>query len=933
MASAAYTDDQKLIDNFKKYPNLFKLKLEEEWEAEHISRHMKKVYDKLQREKDNEPSDVHDESRRDNLLTFLAIKLERFSKARGLIREIRNRDPDNLINMTNEGFSLVKQERLTDATAVLNKIEEFLDALRHGDKEVKIRQIIGQAELPYSYSRLGPRYHKYAIQSFKSILDEAEKHDVPEEYIMMWRYGLSLVYVRSLNPFNYCEDEQFDATSYYRNIIDLLYYGNIHSGGSQNFTGKSWVKLGEAATKYQVIPQNKKSEIPVNLPDRLSVIDCYMHGLRTSPEDHCVLTSTGRYLRQVEKNFDEAEKYLKKSVDKLPTVAAYHHLGLTYRDKWKESIRRERFHKERSWRGQGARYNTRGQRRPYRGPQHSICQQDRPHEAQVQFHPSSWHQSRRGRGRVRKQFREKGGDRRDRINPEYKGNYGIKADSRTYQVDRHIYYHSQPVNNNNQSHNDNELILNQTIHRMGNLSIDNGSEIYQRGACGGSDNSTFGHDSAGGEYYKQGTDNVDRRIHERDIPTKKYQPRQDNYGRRKRFPPKPHRKHYLERNAENPIDPGNQLLLEAKKYFLEANKLARGTASVILQDLARIKLSLDEDFEEAVDYFRLAVGPAIISSPLDKSKIYEQWGMCLLQHGKEEDGKNLLRKAIECAAKVKEHAKIAFPTLEEILLGEKQRRQSDTDMCKELIHLYHLIESYSEVLDLSYEAYNRDQNNEKMLVENLNKHGGCSSRILQIFLQQNGHAITPETIHRIRLSTIEEQTVIAVDLPRDIFQETFAETFNLPDGDYEHDILLLNCEEDNNLAHALLTVIEEYWGLDCCFPKRDFDEDANFESECGKSTKICCCVIALLSHQFLKKYQFILNSSIDLIKGRQKGKVILCISEEQLVLEEELKCNPQVNCSHLKEFQLNISDDYKTLGMLCKIRDNMFLALCDSSNN
>ncbi|XP_077991964.1 uncharacterized protein LOC144446125 [Glandiceps talaboti] len=920
---ASVRTNEQLLECFQNYPNLFSLKLEQILEPKQLSRELKSAYEKLKREKKSEPKDTIDEVQRDNLIAFIAMKFEKYSEARQIIESVREKDPENLIALTNQGISLVKQEKIREAKEVLQEIEKLQDEKQYGKGIINARVTIAKAELAYSYSRFGPGYHQIAIENFKEILLEAKDNTVHSNYIVMWSYRLSVVYTRCLKDQNYCEDDNFNADKYYAEVIKLL-HPTVTSCELPDFKGKGWVKLAEASNAYSVIPQSLKKR-NIKLPDNFSTDDCFEKAVYFAPDDHHVLERVGWYTQQSKRDYDLAISYLKRAVTKLPTACAYHHLGLAYRDKWRQENEEQRNHQGMT----GTYRREKRQRYQIRGHVKGRNSSQTFRRQTGQWHPrhESYTVSTQTDHEVHEQLTECSSI------PDPNTNDTNPCDQETNIFIRKHDRNEVDCDDNSirpYKYSGHEIDGHDDKRRIQDSQCDQSSRHCDSGLDRLDQFSEKDDTSSNSDKFRRNSNSTAK---QQSTPAG-YQTHTTYQGRKKQFSPKPQRKHSHMMKAQNVIDRGNPLLQKAKCYLEKADELAQNGGSCILVDLARVNISLGEDFEGAMDSFCLALGPNVRNTPLDASRVYEQWGLCLIENGQVENGKNLLRKAIESAAKVKYHAIMAFPALEDILKTENETQRSDARPAKELAQLYRLIESYSESLELSEIAYHRDSSDkeiEDLLIDNLNKHGGCNSRLLGTLLKKNGYFITSEMMHCINRKAVNEQSKIALNIPRDIFQDTFAETFNLPSEEFDYDIFVMYGRHDIEFARqVLLSIIEDYLGLDCCFPDRDFEEEADFITECGNAVMKSCCMVIVVSRRFIRDYKDALPLIAEKISQRQHGQLVLCITEDDTNLPDEMKVFPIVECFHLNHVEMSVADDEK-LAKLAPIRDNLFQAFTDVS--
>lgn len=143
-----------------------------------------------------------------------------------------------------------------------------------------------------------------------------------------------------------------------------------------------------------------------------------------------------------------------------------------------------------------------------------------------------------------------------------------------------------------------------------------------------------------------------------------------------------------------------ELLDQAIKYIREGIELSKDTGPHLLVTLAEIYVSLGKT-EESDDCFRRSMKTGKYVSQLFCARTFENWGLNMQERGDQQRSEQLLRLAIESAAKVKSTRKVALDSLIEQL---KESQGQTPQMLRSRSKLYELVGLHGQALSALWEA-------------------------------------------------------------------------------------------------------------------------------------------------------------------------------------------------------------------------------------
>ncbi|XP_078594070.1 uncharacterized protein LOC144871929 [Branchiostoma floridae x Branchiostoma japonicum] len=302
--------------------------------------------------------------------------------------------------------------------------------------------------------------------------------------------------------------------------------------------------------------------------------------------------------------------------------------------------------------------------------------------------------------------------------------------------------------------------------------------------------------------------------------------------------------------------PQDPFLQKAKHCHVKAYELCEGLAVEISVDLAEILMQMGQHVE-ALQYFRKAIVKDSASRFLEAANCYQKWGECFLQLGQEENGKNMLRKAVENAAKVNVEKEGAFATLVSLMRRDTSGLQADH--ANKLAQLYELVKRYREALDFRKTALQLKSNDPttlRGLVDNLRAQGDYTQARMYLSMLRGltEVEIPMDEVIEVNLGAAEVQTRQDPNLGRDIFLETFDFVFPAETHpNIMYNVFVYSDEEDRERAEALTILCEEQYDLSCRCVHRDIPCTGSVIEMVADLIDKSTCVIFVISKSSLQK--------------------------------------------------------------------------------
>ncbi|KAK3086078.1 hypothetical protein FSP39_013161 [Pinctada imbricata] len=306
------TDDEE-DDEFKvkisEFPSSFilndaiKLEKKESFECNKLEEELKDGY-----------STNEEAIRTKNLVSYLAWRLGNKDRAFTLCEENLAVDPSNIIALSNKGQFLRYSTRYHEADGVLKTLQLLQ---RREDFDCSLTS--AEAEMAYSYSRFGPRYHEKSIQLFEKVIKKE-----PDKNI--WKFGLALTYRRETHVLNSCPKDKETYEKHYSKALGLFCEIVSCEYSEKSLTAKAWCELGQILFR-----KSKQETIFSCLPKSIGSMsseECFLRALFICPDDIFVLQRCGKQFRYFKK-IDKSIEYLKRAQSIRETPFNLHHLALS----------------------------------------------------------------------------------------------------------------------------------------------------------------------------------------------------------------------------------------------------------------------------------------------------------------------------------------------------------------------------------------------------------------------------------------------------------------------------------------------------------------------------------------------------------------------------------------------------------------------------
>ncbi|XP_078576702.1 uncharacterized protein LOC144862228 [Branchiostoma floridae x Branchiostoma japonicum] len=301
-----------------------------------------------------------------------------------------------------------------------------------------------------------------------------------------------------------------------------------------------------------------------------------------------------------------------------------------------------------------------------------------------------------------------------------------------------------------------------------------------------------------------------------------------------------------------------------------------------LVGLAEIHMQVGKH-EEALQYFRKAAKEDNLSRSLDAASCYQKWGECFLQMGQEENGKNMLRKAVESAAKVRVEKRGAFATLVTLMQNEMGfQKDVRAERANELAQLYELVKRYSEALNFRKAALELKVNDPATLaglVDNLRAQGDYTQArmYLSVLRGLTDVEVPKEVVIDVNLKAAQLQSQQDPHLARDIFLETF--DFVFPTEHHPnvmYNVFVYSDNEDRERAETLTILCEEQYDLSCRCVHRDIPCTGSVVEMVADLINKSTCVIFVVSKRSLQNGMtaYVIGMAVQVVNKRGLGNLV-----------------------------------------------------------
>lgn len=247
---------------------------------------------------------------------------------------------DNLVTLANKACILHDSLQLTAADEVV----KTLQGLKEDETRFMELVVMANAEMAFTYTRLGPRKGQLAIALFNDAISKAKDPEV----LWLWMFGLALTRRRALraDPQLQSLTQRSDINSEEKDLLKLLL--NIAQNATRNnLKAKAYAELGTLLNMVR----RRRSGKEFSKMAGMSPEDACRKALELDDNDNSVLCKCGRIFRYVTKP-DESCSLLEKALSVRPSSTGFHHLGLTYKflataDKYKDKVKNPGYYKQR----------------------------------------------------------------------------------------------------------------------------------------------------------------------------------------------------------------------------------------------------------------------------------------------------------------------------------------------------------------------------------------------------------------------------------------------------------------------------------------------------------------------------------------------------------------------------------------------------------
>ncbi|XP_019635293.1 PREDICTED: uncharacterized protein LOC109478276 [Branchiostoma belcheri] len=842
----------------KALPTLFQLDIPQMPETS-----FSKVITKLRSEKRQVPEEFDEDVRSENLLAFLLLYIDKIEEAKPHIDSVlkKTEDSSNLVALGNICAYYLKQYNVSEAKKYLQTIDMVM---KENDQVVEDIKTIAIGEQGYCLSRLGPKCHLMAADKFCKALSRGSPN---YQLKIKWNYGLALCLDRLLDRDSFVEDPEFKPAEVYEEAQRCLVL--VTGSNIQAFCGKGWVALGEVHSKYVKIHHKyfEGNRKPKGL-NTSQIDECFENGLAVAPNDHFVLERVGRRHRHM-RRIDDAIECLEKANEVRPSAFSWHHLGLAYRSKAPRGRSSQG-----SFRGRGRSSQRRPRGNRYRGSSAVDQSQSAPFRG--------WRGGRR----------RSGGQYRGRSNV----NHGNRNTSHHYvrqeaESSCHWSSHGQwNLNGRNQRGwhsqqgytNQSQAVSSSSVKGFDTMDGHKDVPYSTRGGRSGQRRPRSRGYRGRQEHFQRYNDDGARTqlgLTDQSLESKPCSDDVDNVQRdfgRMTLDSR-------DQSEQNAVQTHHHdTFLEKAMHCLErAYELSEGTGVAIPVGLAEIHMQMGQ-FDEALQYFRKAIDKDSVSRSLEAASCYQKWGECFLQMGQEENGKNMLRKAVESAAKVNVEKRGAFSKLVTLMQKDLGKEDLQADHINELAQLYELVKRYGEALGLRETALRLKADDPTTLcglVDNLRAQGDYAQARMYLPMLRNltDVEVPMDVVIEVNLGAAELQIQQDPHLASGIFLETFVSVFPTElHPNLMYNVFVYSDEEDKETAERLTMLCEDQYDLSCRCVHRDIPCTQSVVEMVADLINKSTCIIFVVSKASLQKgmMKLVIGLTVHLVNTRDFGNLV-----------------------------------------------------------
>ncbi|KAK7103998.1 uncharacterized protein [Littorina saxatilis] len=249
---------------------------------------------------------------------FLAYTLHRLGRDEDSLKELDKvlslvGQQDNLVSLANKAVIMWVCGDRPGA----QDIAESLYAIRKTSTDFPYLVTKAQAELAFSYTRLGPDFFPLAIATFSEVIPKAQGSEK-----WLWQFGLAMTKRRSIRASP--ESSLMESRSGVSERLELLdqFLEIAKYSDSDNLKAKVFSEVALLLNSFK--STSKEDDLP------MTPVEACEKALELDEKDNSVLCKCGqifRYVRQTERSCE----VLKNALGIRPSARGYHQLGSTFK--------------------------------------------------------------------------------------------------------------------------------------------------------------------------------------------------------------------------------------------------------------------------------------------------------------------------------------------------------------------------------------------------------------------------------------------------------------------------------------------------------------------------------------------------------------------------------------------------------------------------
>ncbi|XP_014785074.1 uncharacterized protein LOC106879869 [Octopus bimaculoides] len=249
--------------------------------------------------------DLQEEICNQHAKVFLLWTLHEQILAKEITIEILEKDPNNLLALTNQALMFLHYENFPEVDRVLEKLNTLKNSTNFPSLEAR-----GKAEIAFCISRISFPHYQRAIELFKEALQVC-----PNNYFWLFRLAL-LIYrgIRILHDKEKMEKFSKEATEILQRITS-----NYPHHVNDQLMAKTLVLLGSLQNIAFVHSRTR------------TTIKYFQRACSLFPQDRFVMEKSASFYLTIAK-YEDAQKLLEEAIKRNETSLSHHHLGIIYRN-------------------------------------------------------------------------------------------------------------------------------------------------------------------------------------------------------------------------------------------------------------------------------------------------------------------------------------------------------------------------------------------------------------------------------------------------------------------------------------------------------------------------------------------------------------------------------------------------------------------------